>query len=55
MRACQAISSETKVTYKIIQEYVEKENWFKVHIAYIAKIKNSLDLTMYDFPMLWKN
>ena len=39
-----------KVTYKMIQEYVEKKYAFKVHTAYIAEIKRSLGLTMYDAP-----
>ena len=33
-----------KVTYKMIQEYVEKEYGFKVHTAYIAKVKRSSGL-----------
>lgn len=37
-----------KITYKMIQEYVEKKYGFKVHTAYIAEIKRSLALTMYD-------
>ena len=28
-----------KVTYKMIQEYVEKKYGFKVHTAYIAEVK----------------
>ena len=39
-----------KITYKMIQEYVEKKYGFKVHTAYIAEVKRSLDLTMYDAP-----
>lgn len=37
-----------KITYKRIQEYVEKKYGFKVHTAYIAEVKRSLGLTMYD-------
>lgn len=37
-----------KITYKMIQEYVEKKYGFKVHSAYIAEVKRSLGLTMYD-------
>ena len=37
-----------KNAYKMIQEYVEKKYGFKVHTAYIAEVKRSLDLTMYD-------
>lgn len=39
-----------KVTYKMIQGYVEKKYEFKVHTAYIAEVKRSLGLTMYDAP-----
>lgn len=39
-----------KVTYKMIQEYVEKKYGFKVHTAYIAEVKRSLGLTTYDAP-----
>ena len=37
-----------KITYKMIQEYVEKKYGFKVHTAYIAEVKRSLGLMMYD-------
>ena len=37
-----------KITYKMIQEYVEKKYGFKVHIAYIAEVKRPLGLTMYN-------
>ena len=37
-----------KITYKMIQEYVEKKYGFKVHTAYIAEVKRSLGLTMYE-------
>ena len=37
-----------KITYKMIQEYVEQKYGFKVHTAYIAEVKRSLGLTMYD-------
>ncbi len=39
-----------KITYKMIQEYVEKKYGFKVHTAYIAEVKRSLGLTMHDAP-----
>lgn len=39
-----------KITYKMIQEYVEKKYGYKVHTAYIAEVKRSLGLTMYDAP-----
>ena len=32
------------------QEYVEKNYGFRVHAAYIAEVKRSLGLTMYDAP-----
>ena len=34
----------------MIQEYVEKKYGFKVHTAYVAEVKRSLGLTMYDAP-----
>lgn len=34
----------------MIQEYVEKKYEFKVHTAYIAEVKRSLGMTMYDAP-----
>ena len=37
-----------KITYKMIQEYVEKNYGFKVHTAYIAEVKRAFGLTMYD-------
>lgn len=39
-----------KITYKMIQEYVEKKYGFKVHTAYIAEVKRVLGLSMYDAP-----
>ncbi len=39
-----------RVTYKMIQEYIEKKYGFKVHTAYIAEVKSSLGLPMYDAP-----
>ena len=39
-----------KITYKMIQEYVEQKYGFKVHTAYIAEVKRSLGLTVYDAP-----
>ena len=39
-----------KITYKMIQEYVEKKYGLKVHTAYIAEVKRLLGLTMYDAP-----
>ena len=39
-----------RVTYKMIQEYVENKYGFKVHTAYIAEVKRSLGFDMYDAP-----
>jgi len=39
-----------KVTYKLIQDYIEDKYNFKVHTAYIAEVKRSLGLPMYDAP-----
>ena len=39
-----------KITYKMIQEYVEKKYGFRVHTAYIAEVKRALGLTMYYEP-----
>ena len=34
----------------MIQEYIEEKYGFKVHTAYIAEVKRSLELPMYDAP-----
>ena len=39
-----------KVTYKKIQDHIEKSYGFKVHTAYIAEVKRDLGLPMYDAP-----
>ena len=39
-----------KVTYKKIKEYIEEKYGFKVHTAYIAEVKRSHGLPMYDAP-----
>lgn len=39
-----------KVTYKMIQEYIETKYGFKVHTAYIAEVKRELGLPMHDAP-----
>lgn len=39
-----------RVTYKIMQEYIENKYGFKVHTAYIAEVKRDLGLPMYDAP-----
>lgn len=48
-KAEEYIPSE-RVTYKMIQEYVENKYNFKVHTAYIAEVKRDLGLPMYDAP-----
>lgn len=40
----------SKVTYQMIQGYVERKYGFKVHTAYIAEVKRFLGLSMYDAP-----
>ena len=37
-----------KITYKMIQKYVEKKYGFKVHTVYNTELKRSLGITMYD-------
>ncbi len=37
-----------KVTYQLIQNYIESKYGFKVHTAYIAEVKRGLGLPMYD-------
>lgn len=39
-----------RVTYKMMQEYIEEKYGFKVHTAYIAEVKRNLGLPMYDAP-----
>lgn len=39
-----------RVTYKLIQDYIEDKYNFKVHTAYIAEVKRSLGLPMNDAP-----
>lgn len=39
-----------KVTYKMIQEYVESNYAFKVHTACSAEVKRDLGLPMFDSP-----
>ena len=39
-----------RVTYKMIQEYIEAKYGFKAHTAYIAEVKRGLGLPMYDAP-----
>lgn len=46
----EARKPKEKVTYKMIQDYIEKTYGFKVHTAYIAEVKRDLGLPMYDAP-----
>jgi hypothetical protein len=39
-----------RVTYGMIQAYVEGKYGFRVHTAYIAEVKRSLGLPMYEAP-----
>ena len=39
-----------RVAYKMIKEYIEAKYDFKVHTAYIAEVRRSLGLPMYDAP-----
>lgn len=39
-----------RTTYKMIKEYIVEKHSFKVHTAYIAEVKRSLGLPMYDAP-----
>ena len=46
----EANKPKEKVTYKMIQDYIEATYGFKVHTAYIAEVKRDLGLPMYDAP-----
>lgn len=39
-----------KVTNKLIQQYVEEHFGFKVHTAYVVKVKRKLGLPTYPAP-----
>ena len=49
-KRAEAYKPKERVTYKMIKEYIEAKYGFKVHTAYIAEVKRSLGLTMYDAP-----
>ncbi|MBS6677006.1 MAG: 23S rRNA (uracil(1939)-C(5))-methyltransferase RlmD [Clostridiales bacterium] len=49
-KRAEAYKPKERVTYKMIKEYIEAKYGFKVHTAYIAEIKRSLGLPMYDAP-----
>lgn len=39
-----------RITYKLVQEYIEEKYGFKVHTAYIAEVKRNLGLPTYPAP-----
>ena len=49
-KRAEARKPKEKVTYKMIQDHIEKTYGFKVHTAYIAEVKRDLGLPMYDAP-----
>lgn len=49
-KRAKAYKPKERVTYKMIKEYIEAKYGFKVHTAYIAEVKRSLGLPMYDAP-----
>lgn len=49
-KGAEKYKTKESVTYKMIQEYIEKKYGFKVHTAYIAGVKRGMGLTMYDAP-----
>lgn len=46
----EAYKPKPRTTYKMIKEYIDEKYSFKVHTAYIAEVKRSLGLPMYDAP-----
>lgn len=50
LKNAQVYKPAERVTYKMIQAYVEENYGFKVHTAYIAEVKRSYGLPMYDAP-----
>ena len=49
-KRAESYKSKERVTYKMINEYIEAKYGFKVHTAYIAEVKRDLGLPMYDAP-----
>ena len=49
-KRAEARKPKEKVGYKMIQQYIEEHYDFKEHTAYIAEVKRSLVLPMYDAP-----
>ena len=45
-----AYKPKPRTTYKMIKEYIVGKYGFNVHTAYIAEVKRSLGLPMYDAP-----
>ena len=43
-------SRKSELPIKMIKEYIEAKYGFKVHTVYIAEVKSSLSLPMYDAP-----
>ena len=50
VKRAEAYKPKERVTYKKIKEYIEAKYGFKVHTAYIAEVKKSLGMPMYDAP-----
>ena len=48
VKRAEVYKPKERVTYKMIKEYIEAKYGFKVHTAYIAEVKRSLGLPMYD-------
>ena len=46
----EAYKPKPRTTYKMIQDYIVEKHSFNVHTAYIAEVKRSLGLPMYDAP-----
>ena len=46
----EAYKPKPRTTYKMIQDYIVKKHSFNVHTAYIAEVKRSLGLPMFDAP-----
>lgn len=49
-KRAEAYTPKERVTYKMIQDYLEEKYGFKIHTAYIAEIRRGLGLLMYDAP-----
>ena len=49
-KRAESYKPKERVTYKMIKEYIEAKDGFKVHTAYIAEVKRDLGLPMYDAP-----